>query len=372
MNNTPLDNYNKLIESGKLQNDSAQLTVVKSLQEIYLEFIPYYCNKQKTFFFKSFKKITLPKGLYIHGDVGRGKSMLMDVFFDSLDIKKKRRVHFNAFMNEMHSRIFEWRKNKKISGGNKREDDPIPVIAKLVAEECSILCFNEFQVEDIADAMIIGRLFENLFELNVLVIATSNIHPDNLYKDGLNRSLFLPFIDVLKNYMNTHYLTADKDYRLDRVRERPVYYNPIIPKNRKDFEKSWTEVKGSSEECPISIQLKGRQIDVLRSVGRCVRFNFSELCQKPLGIIDYLAIADKFDIIFISDIPLLDEKKRNETKRFINLIDTLYEARSLIFILAEKSPSELLQEGKDLKIFRRSISRLEEMQSAEYLNKSFN
>jgi cell division protein ZapE len=172
--------------------------------------------------------------------------------------------------------------------------------------------------------------------------------------------------------MNTHYLVSDKDYRLDRVRDRPVYYSPITQNNREDFEKSWTEVIGSSEEESISIQLKGRQIDVLRSVGRCVRFNFSELCQKPLGAIDYLAIADKFDIIFISDIPMLDETKRNETKRFINLIDTLYESQSLIFILAEKLPSELLQEGKDLKIFRRTTSRLEEMQSVEYLNKSSN
>jgi cell division protein ZapE len=372
MKKSPLDNYRKLIQSGKLTEDSGQLTVVRNLQEIYSEFIPYYHNKQKSFFFKSFKKVTLPKGLYIYGDVGRGKSMLMDVFFDSLDIEKKRRVHFNAFMNEMHSRIFEWRKNKKLSGVSKGGDDPIPVIAKLVAEECNILCFDEFQIEDIADAMIIGRLFENLFELNVLVIATSNIRPDELYKDGLNRSLFLPFIDILKNYMNTHYLVSDKDYRLDRVRDRPVYYSPITQNNREDFEKSWTEVIGSSEEESISIQLKGRQIDVLRSVGRCVRFNFSELCQKPLGAIDYLAIADKFDIIFISDIPMLDETKRNETKRFINLIDTLYESQSLIFILAEKLPSELLQEGKDLKIFRRTTSRLEEMQSVEYLNKSSN
>jgi len=220
--------------------------------------------------------------------------------------------------------------------------------------------------------MIIGRLFENLFELNVLVIATSNIHPDDLYKDGLNRSLFFPFVGILKKYMHIHNLVADKDYRLDKVRDRPVYYNPITPTTRKDFEKSWIEIKGSSEEQSISIPLKGRQIDVHRSFGRCVRFNFSELCQKPLGVIDYLAIADKFKIIFISDIPLLDEKKRNETKRFINLIDTLYEARSLIFILAEKSPNELLKEGKDLKIFRRTTSRLEEMQSSEYLNKNFN
>ncbi len=365
MNLTISDRFDKLVKNKEIQFDQKQFELINILADKSDEFIEYIRNQS---LLKKIinKKIKRPLGIYIYGQVGRGKSMIMDLFYSNINISQKRRVHFNEFMNEVHEQIFIWRNNNKSSKDNNM--DPILMVAKLIEKDCKVLCFDEFQVEDIADAMILGRLFKILFEMGILIIATSNIHPRNLYSEGLNRDTFIPFIDKLEENMEIYNLQAAKDYRVDRIKNEQVYFFPINDQNKKNFDEAWQNLIGSIEVTVKSIPLKGREIEISVSAGKFANFSFDELCVKPLGVADYLAISDNFNIIFISGIPKLDSKKRNETKRFMNLIDTFYENKKILFILAESGPKDILIDGKDANIFQRTVSRLEEMQSAAYLD----
>tara|TARA_Y100000590_G_scaffold454595_1_gene601676 strand:- start:3491 stop:4612 length:1122 start_codon:yes stop_codon:yes gene_type:complete len=353
---------NNIIEFDQKQDDLVRLMSSKQ-DELY-----QFSKKSNLVSMLGGKKKDFPKGLYIHGDVGRGKSMLMDLFFANINIKEKKRVHFNQFMNETHDKIFKWRKKNKEGKNKDNSSDPLLMVAKSVQRQCKVLCFDEFQVEDIADAMILGRLFKIIFEMNILIIATSNIHPNNLYSEGLNRETFIPFIDMLHENMDVFHLNASKDYRIDKFRNKIIYFYPINKTNEKNCNDAWQSLKGSIEvKCKV-LNVKGRNVIINNSAGKFVKFSYDELCVKPMGVADFLEIEKNFDVIFIMGIPIIDGKKRNEIKRFINLIDILYEARKIIFVLADAEPKKLLQDGKDFHIFQRTVSRLEEMQSAEYFS----
>lgn len=301
-----------------------------------------------------------PKGLYIHGGVGRGKSMLMDLFFDAVDVAKKRRVHFHAFMLDVQARLHRQRQ-----AGGKR--DPLVDVASTLAEEVRLLCFDEFHVVNIADAMILGRLFETLFEQGVVVVATSNWPPGRLYEDGLNRQRFLPFIALLKERMEVVELAGPIDYRLERLRELPVYHYPLGPTARRALDGIFKALAEGEPVDFIDIEVGTRRLPVPQAAGGVARFSFHDLCEKPLGPADYLAIGRRFHSVVLDDVPLLTPDRRNEARRFMTLVDALYESRVMLFLSAAAPASELYPQGDGAFEFQRTVSRLMEMQSSDWL-----
>lgn len=306
------------------------------------------------------------RGLYIHGGVGRGKTMLMDMFFELVPVRRKRRAHFNDFMADVHDRI--QRHREALKRGETKEKDPLPPVARALADEAWVLCFDEFAVTDIADAMILSRLFSSLFEHGVVVVATSNVAPDDLYRDGLNRGLFEPFIAVLKRHCEVLPLDGDKDYRQLKLSELPVYVTPLGDEARRVMDAAWDAAVSGHDEGPRTIAVKGRQIRIPQANGRVARFSFEELCAQPLAARDYLAIVEAFDTIFVDDIPVLRADQRNEAKRLILLIDTLYDKRVRLFASAEAEPSDLYPEGtgRERFEFERTASRLTEMRGKDW------
>lgn len=359
-----------MTEAGTLQPDRYQFDVAAKLDRILTEFKARKPAAKKSalgWMFAQKRKPQIPiQGLYIHGSVGRGKTMLMDLFFKLAPVEKKRRAHFHEFMADVHSRIHAHR--QKLKAGETKEADPVPPVAAALRDEAQLLCFDEFTVTDIADAMLLARLFTELFARGCTLVATSNVEPDNLYRDGLNRGLFLPFVDLLKKNVQVSTLDSPTDYRLEKMESLPVYVSPLddAPKM---MDIAWKRVTEGSPEQPVSIAMKGRTIEIRRAAGRCVRFTFSDLCEKPLGASDYLAIAKRFDVVFVENIPHLGPEKRNETKRFIILIDALYDASVRLFASAVAMPEALLTEKKGTEGFEfdRTVSRLFEMRSADYL-----
>lgn len=316
------------------------------------------------------------KGVYLWGPVGRGKSMLMDLFFDSAPVTKKRRIHFHGFMAEVHSHVDAWRKGdaaaRRLRFGQARTkqgggDDPIVPTAELIADQARLLCFDELQVTDIADAMILGRLFEALFERGVTLVATSNRPPDDLYKDGLNRQLFLPFIDMLKSRMDVVAIKGPKDFRLDRLKSARVWLAPIDPDHERTFDTLWADMLDGQAETGATLEVLGRKLHLPRASGGLLRASFASLCDHALGPNDYLAIAQRFHTLFLEDVPRLDPTKRSAARRFNTLIDALYEARARLVTLAAVAPRDLYPEGEGAFEFERTVSRLEEMQSAGWL-----
>jgi len=301
-----------------------------------------------------------PKGLYLFGGVGRGKSMLMDLFFETSAVPARRRVHFHAFMQEVHDRLHRLRETAP--------GEPLHVVAQEIAAEATLLCFDEFQVSDIADAMVIGRLFEALFAAGVVVVATSNRAPDDLYKDGLQRERFLPFIEMLKTELDVLELDNGRDYRLSRLIGRPVYYWPNDAKAAAAIEEIFTELSDDVRPEPMVIEVKKRSVKVPRQACGVAFFTFMELCGQPLGAGDYLAIAAAFESVVLADIPLLTPELRNEARRFNTLIDTFYEAKVHVVISAAAAPEALYPEGDGSFEFQRTVSRLMEMQSIEYIS----
>ena len=307
------------------------------------------------------------KGLYIHGDVGRGKTMLMDLFFGLSSVKRKRRAHFHEFMADVHERLNAVRQEMK--AGRIVDADPIRHVADALAEESWLLCFDEFHVTDIADAMILGRLFTQLFEQGVVVVATSNVEPDDLYKDGLNRALFVPFITLLRAHMDVVRLEAPKDFRLEKLSGQPVWYVPADEDAEVALNIAWQRLTGTLSGEPCEIPMKGRVIRVAEAAKGVARFSFAQLCGQPLGASDYLRIAREFHTIILDRVPVMDYPQRNEAKRFIALIDTLYDNAVKLVASAAAEPSALYlaTEGYEANEFKRTASRLFEMRSNEYL-----
>ncbi|KCZ89982.1 cell division protein ZapE [Hyphomonas johnsonii] len=312
------------------------------------------------------------RGLYLWGGVGRGKSMLMDLFFEAAPVEPKRRVHFHEFMGSVHDMLAEWRAMD--SGARKRSqwrvrgagDDPIAPAAKRIASGAKLLCFDEFQVTQIADAMILARLFDALFARGVTVVATSNRAPDALYTDGINRPLFLPFIEHLKAHCDVFELAAERDYRLDRLSEAPVWYTPLGDASAKALDKAWQRLTLGATPQHCTLTIKGRKLEVNREAAGVARFTFDELCARPLGARDYHAVASHFHTVILEGIPALSPDKRNEAARFVTLIDELYEARVKLVASAAAEPDALYPGGDGSFEFQRTASRLHEMRSAEY------
>jgi len=307
------------------------------------------------------------KGLYVYGDVGRGKTMLMDLFFETSPVIRKRRVHFHEFMADVHERVHVFRQESK--NGNANGQDPIQRTAAAIAEENWLLCFDEFHITDIADAMILGRLFTKLFELGAVMVATSNLSPAELYKDGLNRALFLPFIALLEKQCEVIELDARVDFRLEKLTGVPTWYVPDDRKADAALGTAWRRLAGTYAGAPQELTVKGHAVRVPKAAMGIARFSFDDLCGQALAAADYLRIAREFHTIILDHIPVMDYPNRNEAKRFIILIDTLYDNAVRLLASAQAQPDALYiaTEGYEANEFRRTASRLIEMRSQTYL-----
>lgn len=365
-----LDLYLNEVQTGRIEQDRAQAEAIGRLDTLR-QHIDHYRPARKSgalgWMMGGKTPPSKPRGLYIWGAVGRGKTMLMDMFFEAVEIPRKRRVHFHSFMAGIHAKIFAWRQAHK--RGGVKGDDPIAPIAEGLAKEAWLLCFDEFAVTDIADAMILGRLFAALFSEGVVIVATSNVDPDELYKDGLNRALFLPFIATIKERMEVLRLEARTDFRLEKLAGHPVYFVPAGPKAEAELNRAFKTLTGMEKGNPVNLQVLGRQVFVPQARNNVARFDFAGLCEKAFGPADYLAIAHQFHTVLIDAIPVLHPAQRNEAKRFITLIDTLYDYHVKLIASAEAEPGTLYPaaEGREAFEFGRTISRLIEMRSDAYM-----
>jgi cell division protein ZapE len=362
--------YQALIADEQLDADAAQAAMVQELGALAAMLQQHRLSRKSSALGWLFARKTSSdplKGLYIYGEVGRGKTMLMDLFFESLDIKRKRRAHFHSFMADVHGRIHAWRQLSK--EGKAKGSDPIEAVAQQLVDEAWVLCFDEFSVTDIADAMILGRLFTALWIHGVVVIATSNVEPDDLYKNGLNRTLFLPFVAQLRTHMSVVSLQAKTDYRREKIGAGALYFCPADKYAEREIDKTWQRLTLAHEPNPVVVHVNGRHVDVPQASDGTARFVFEDLCTKPLGAADYLEIARQFHTIIIEYIPVMTLARRNEAKRFITLIDVLYE-NNVKVILSSDAPVEKLyssREGFEVFEFDRTVSRLIEMRSEDYL-----
>jgi len=366
-----LERYRALVASGGLERDPAQETVLARLQDLLGRLGEASEAPKSGMFGRLFgrgKPPARPKGLYIWGEVGRGKTMLMDLFSQAVPARiLHRRVHFNAFMNDVHERIFRYR--NEVRAGRIKGDDPIGPVAAVLAEEASLLCFDEFSVTDIADAMILGRLFTHLFERGVTVVATSNVVPDRLYEGGLNRALFLPFVDLLQRHMDVVKLESRTDYRLEKLAGGETYLLGSGPEVRAKLDAAFERLTGHRRGERVVLTVKGRELVVPEAAMGVARFSFDELCNQPRGAADYLALAERFHTVVLDDVPVIAEAQRNEAKRFILLIDCLYDRGVKLVVSAAAEPAGLYpyQEGREAFEFQRTESRLIEMRSEAYL-----
>ena len=368
--------YRDRLASGEIAPDAAQAAAVEALSRLEGELNAL--SEPSFSFGLKHRKRAPPQGVYLYGPVGRGKSMIMDLFFESAPLASKRRVHFHAFMGETHGLIAQWRKGdaaarkarfgQSHSGRHASGDDPIPPVAHLLAGGARLLCFDEFHVTDIADAMILGRLFEAMWAQGVVIVATSNRAPDALYENGLNRQLFLPFLAELKAHMQVVRVDGPKDFRLDRLKGRQVYFSPIDTVSRAAFDALWSGLHDGEDETGETLEVQGRRLRLPQTVGGHLRSSFVSLCGVNLGAQDYLAIARRFHSVFVEDVPKLESDRRNEAARFVALVDALYEARCKLAVLAEAEPDALYPAGDGAFEFERTASRLEEMRSADYVN----
>lgn len=364
----PRQRYQALIESGEVNADPAQAEAVDRLQAMHEKLDGYQLAGLKTSWtqrlgFGKPATIEAPRGLYIHGAVGRGKSMLMDLFFDGVAVEKKRRVHFHEFMQEAHDLIHQWRQSNKVS----KTTEPIRPTAKLLADRNWLLCFDEFEVRDIADAMIVSRLFHAMFELGVVVVATSNRHPNDLYKDGLQRDLFLPFIAILQKRLEVLHLADGLDYRLDRLKGMSVYHMPSGPEADAALDLAFEDLTDGRPGKSERVELRGREIVVPKAEGVVARFGFRDLCESPLGPGDYLAIAKRYRSVIVSNVPVMNGERRDAARRFMTMIDTFYD-NHVHMVFSADAPPQGLYSGHDWGFeFDRTISRLMEMQSADYI-----
>lgn len=294
--------------------------------------------------------------------------MLMDMFFSTTEAARKRRVHFHEFMLEVHGEIHAWRQlSTRERAQQGHGDDPIPPVAEKIARSAALLCFDEFQVTDVADAMILSRLFTHLLNLGVVFVATSNKEPGTLYEGGINRGLFLPFIDMILERFDVLHLRGDHDYRLERLNGAPVYYSPLGPTSRLDLNEAFTRLTDLDQGSSASLMVQGRTLRVPEAAKGVARFQFDDLCAQALGAADYLAIAWHYHTVVLANVPIMGPGSRNEARRFVTLIDTLYDNHVKLICSAEGEPHELYEKGDGRFEFDRTVSRLMEMQSVEYL-----
>lgn len=354
--------YDDFARRGVLTPDPAQRQAAQHLDAV-LHAIA--AEQPKGLFSKFFDKPEPVRGLYLHGEVGRGKTMLMDLFFAAVPIKGKRRVHFHEFMDEMHAGMAAFRQSDK-----GRDSDPVEAVVKpIIRSGLRLLCLDEFHVHDITNAMLLYRLFDKLFAQGVTLVATSNVVPDELYKDGLNRQLFLPFIELLKQHCVVASLAAERDYRRMKFAGQQVYAFGTGPEVRAEMDRLWLRITGGEQGAPGTVTSIGREIAVPQMAMGAARFGFADLCEKPLGSRDFVRIAHQFDSVVIDDVPQMDRTRSDAAKRFILLIDNLYD-RGVKLGASFAVPLEQL--GKDDRTafeFQRTISRLDEMRSEDYLGK---
>jgi len=359
--------YDRRLVSGAMRPDPAQAPAVDALERLEIDLADARPAGL-------FRKAEAARGVYLWGPVGRGKSALMDLFFETSPVEPKRRVHFHVFMAGVHGLVNAWRNGdmaaRQAKFGTHKGDDPVAPTADLIARGARLLSFDEFQVTDIADAMILGRLFEQLFARGVTVTATSNRAPDELYKNGLNRQLFAPFIEMLKARMQVVEVAGARDYRLDRLRAAGTWFSPIDPDNEAGFDRLWGEMLGGDAEIGATLEVYGRLQHWPRAAGRLLRANFHSICGEALGPSDYLAIAERFDTVFLEALPRLRAEDRSAARRLAILIDTLYEAHARLVVLAAAEPAKLYPEGEGSFEFERAASRLEEMRSEAWLEGS--
>jgi cell division protein ZapE len=375
MLSTPSDafrsQYQALVSSGAIEPDAAQAEVADAFADLERRLAGYKPVRKQGLLGRLFadKDEPPPRGLYVHGDVGRGKTMLMDLFFQTCPVAHKRRAHFHEFMAEVHERIYAYRQNiarGELGNGN---GDVIALTANAIFDEAWLLCFDEFHVTDIADAMILGRLFAKLFELGTVVVATSNVAPEDLYKGGLNRALFLPFIAQISEHMDVMRLDARTDFRLEKLVGVKMWLVPADRDADAALDQAWARMTGNAKCRPRDISIKGRILHVPCSADGVARFSFVDLCERPLAASDYLRLAHDYHTILVDRIPVMDYPDRNAAKRFIVLIDTLYDNAVKLMASAEADPLSLYvaTEGDEANEFKRTASRLIEMSSESYL-----
>ena len=365
----PLFAYRAMVRDGALEPDPIQELAAEKLQSLYRA-LKSYRPEGGAFAWKAVlglarRREDPPQGLYLYGPVGRGKSMLMDLFVADAPLAHKRRVHFHQFMIEVHEALHRWRKAQKTSGDR---EDPIELVADGIAKEVWLLCFDELEVRDIADAMILGRLFEALFQRGVVMVCTTNTPPDELYKDGLQRELFLPFIEIIKQKLDVLELTARKDYRQARLAGREMWHTPLGPAATAALEHIFDDLADGAAAAAEELTVKGRTVTVPLAARGVARFHFDALCRAALGAEDYLAIARRYHTLVLDGVPAMDQAMRNEARRFITLIDVLYENRVRLAASAETGPEDLVTADSHAAEYRRTASRLAEMRSAAWVS----
>jgi cell division protein ZapE len=360
------------VAEGKVERDAAQLALVEVLAQLEARIVEHRLARKSSslgwLFGAGRSSQEAPiRGVYIYGDVGRGKTMLMDFFFDASPVARKRRAHFHEFMIDVHERVHAFRQKMKL--GEHPGEDAIRLAAIELAQEAWLLCFDEFHVTDIADAMILGRLFAELFERGVVVVATSNVPPDELYKDGLSRALFVPFIAMIEDHMMVVRLKARTDFRLEKLAGMPVWHMPADAAADAALDGAWRRLAGRRNGGAQQLALKGRAVHVPRAAMGVARFTFHDLCEQPLAAADYLRIAREYHTVILDRIPVMTFDTRNAAKRFIILIDTLYDMNVKLIASAAAEPDALYaaDEGFEAQEFTRTASRLVEMRSQAYL-----
>jgi cell division protein ZapE len=358
MQDGPLQRYRQMVEARELAPDTAQELAAEKLQLLANRLAQYSVPRRGVLLPFGRRRRAAPEGLYLYGAVGRGKTMLLDLFFDAVHYAPKRRVHFQEFMAEAH---------EAIERGRKAAADPIASAAAEIASDAALLCFDELEVTDIADAMILGRLFQRLLTANVVIVATSNSGPRDLYRDGLNRQLFVPFIKLIEERMEIYQLESAKDYRLEKLQGSDLYLTPADACAKTAMNESFRKLTGRMRGEPAMLNCKGRSITVPQAAFGVARFSFADLCEAPLGPLDYQRIAHSFHTLLIDEIPVLGPEQRNEARRLITLIDVLYDNGVGLIASAAAEPHELYIDGTGAESFARTASRLMEMRSEAYL-----
>ncbi len=359
------------VAAGRVESDDAQLAVLGMMARLEARIVQHRLARKSSalgwLFASRESKLPPIRGLYIYGDVGRGKTMLMDFFFEASPVERKRRAHFHEFMLDVHERVYAVR--QKMKRGEQAGEDPIRLVAEELAEQAWLLCFDEFHVTDIADAMILGRLFAQLFERGIVLVATSNLPPQELYKDGLNRALFVPFITMLGQRVDVVRLDARTDFRLGKLAGMPVWYVPADATADAALDEAWRRLAGGQEGRAQDLLLKGRSLRVPRAAMGVARFSFHDLCEAPLAAADYQRIARDFHTVILDRVPVMTFDTRNAAKRFIILIDTLYDMNVKLIASAAAEPDALYRadQGFEVQEFKRTASRLIEMRSQPYL-----